>query len=63
MHSELCETYSKIIELVKDAERYCEDLQHDDLIIEDLHIVRNSEGTPVAIQAVTRYNSQYANIC
>ena len=62
MHSELCETYSKILEHVKDAEHYSKDLKHDDMIIEELHIIRNSDGRPVALRAVTRYNSRYTGL-
>ena len=62
MHSELCETYSKIIELVKDAEHYSKEVDGDDLIIEELHIVRDANERPAAIRAVTRYESRYTGM-
>ena len=62
MHSEINETYSKILELVKDVEYYYKKIEHDDMIIEELYIIRNSEGRPVALRSVTRYNSRYTGM-
>lgn len=59
MSSKLCETYSKILELVKDVELYSKEVEHDDLSIEEIHIVRDDHGKVVSVRAVTRYNSGY----
>ena len=62
MHSELCETYSKIIELVKDAEHYSKEVEHDDLRIEELHSIHDSKGRAASLRAVTRYESRYTGM-
>ena len=59
MHSEICEAYSDILERIKDVEHYYRDLKHDDMIVEELHVIRDANGKPSSLRAITRYDRGY----
>ena len=59
MHSELCEAYFDILERVKDIEYYDKEVEHDDVRIEELHIVRDADNKPTSIRALMLYNQGY----
>jgi len=59
MHSELTKQYSNILECVRDIEYHYKELYHDDLTIEDLHVVRDDDGKPTSLRVVTLYNRQH----
>ena len=59
MHSEMTKAYSDILERIKDVEYHYKELKNDDITIEEIHVIRDSNGKPISLKVATCYNRGY----
>lgn len=59
MQDEIGKMYSNLLETIIKYELYHRNAEHDDLIIEELHIIRDSDGIPIGFRSVSRYLSAH----
>ena len=58
MTDEIDDTCSNVLKLVKDCEWYYKTVKRTDITIEGLHIIRDDDGKPIALEAIIRHSSQ-----